>query len=394
MSALGSPIGVGAGLAASERLQARVRAWATAALDEGPARDATAPPPEGFEPLALDIARFQAEHNPAFARLCRYHSSALDSLEQVPPVPADAFRLGRVAAHPPALDVATFLTSGTTGGAGRHVFRTLDTYAELCVRWGRRALLGGRREPSTVLALAPPFEPERRSSLGYMMQRFMQELDGRPLAAAAFDVREPGRWLLAGARVDVDGLRRGARVAAQRGEPVLLLATAFALVWLLDALAGSTLPLPQGSVVMITGGFKGRARSVDGVELGLGLCRALGVEPRHLVGEYGMTELSSQLYDAGFDADGRRPSVFVEPPWLRVTPLEPITLDPVAPGEVGLACFTDLANVDSALRVLTQDLVRREAGGIVLLGRKSGARLRGCSLAIEALAPGAFGAAS
>jgi hypothetical protein len=222
-----------------------------------------------------------------------------------------------------------------------------------------------------------------------MLQRFMQELDGRSLAGGPFDAREAGRWLIEAGRVDVEALRRGVRAAEGRGEPVLLLATAFALVWLLDALGGSTLPLPAQSVVMLTGGFKGRARSVDGHELGLALCRALAVQPRNLIGEYGMTELSSQLYDGGFDAEGRRPSVFVEPPWLRVTPLDPVSLEPVGPGQVGLACFTDLANVDSALRVLTQDLVRREADGIVLLGRQPGARLRGCSLAIEALAPAA-----
>ncbi|HTV26111.1 MAG TPA: acyl-protein synthetase [Polyangiaceae bacterium] len=365
----------------SERLHERVRAFARAAL-------AGTPPSQGFDALALDIARFQARRAPGFARLCAHHGRALERLEHVPAVPADVFRIARVAVHPPALDVATFRTSGTTGGSGRHFFRALDTYAELAVSWGRRALLGERAPARcTVLALAPPFEPERRSSLGYMLWRFMAELDGRSLAGGPFEPREPGRWLIADGQVDLDGLRRAVRSADARGEPVLLLATAFALVWLLDALAGSELPLPAGSVLMLTGGFKGRARSIDGHELGLALCRTLALPPRQLIGEYGMTELSSQLYDRGFDADGKQPSVFVEPPWLRVTPVDPISLQPVPPGEVGLACFTDLANVDSALRVLTQDMVRREAGGVVLIGRQSGARLRGCSLAIEALEP-------
>jgi hypothetical protein len=373
----------------SERLHQRVRDFARAAL--AGASPGGAQHHADFEALALDIARFQATHAPRFARLCDYHGRPLDRLEHVPAVPADAFRLTRVAAHAPELDVATFQTSGTTGGSGHHCFRTLDTYAELCVSWGRRALLGHLQTPRcSVLALAPSFEPERRSSLGYMLQRFMQEIDGRSLAGGRFDAREAGRWLIEAGRVDVEALRQGVRAAEARGEPVLLLATAFALVWLLDALGGSALPLPAESVVMLTGGFKGRARSVDGHELGLALCRALAVQPRHLIGEYGMTELSSQLYDGGFDADGRRPSVFVEPPWLRVTPLDPVSLEPVEPGQVGLACFTDLANVDSALRVLTQDRVRREADGIVLLGRQPGARLRGCSLAIEALAPAAL----
>jgi hypothetical protein len=369
----------------SEALHARVREFARGTQNG----EATEP----FEALALDIARFQALHDPAFARLCRHRGARLERLEDVPAVPADAFRLGRVAAHPRASDVVRFLTSGTTGGSGCHAFRSLDTYAELSVRWGRAALLGRAPGPCVVLALAPPFEPERRSSLGYMMQLFMREFDGRSLeapalesASHAFDPLEPGRWLLQSGSVNVPGLRRGAERAMQRGEPVLLLATSFALVWLLDVLGGAELPLPAGSVVMLTGGFKGRARSVDGAELGLALCRALHVLPAQLIGEYGMTELSSQLYDRGFHPESDAPSVFVEPPWLRVTPVDPCSLAPVAEGEVGLARFTDLANVDSALNVVTQDRVRRVPGGIVLLGRQSGARLRGCSLAVEVLA--------
>jgi hypothetical protein len=244
-----------------------------------------------------------------------------------------------------------------------------------------------------VLALAPRFEPERRSSLGYMMQEFMRAFDGRALSGESrFSPDEAGRWLLAEGRVDVAGLRAGVEIAARRGEPLLLLATSFALVWLLDTLGGERLPLPPGSVVMLTGGFKGRARSLDATELGAALCRTFESEPSRLIGEYGMTELSSQLYDAGLIAGGEAQSVFVEPPWLRVTPVDPVSLEPVREGEIGLACFTDLGNVDSALRVLTQDRVRRVAGGIELYGRQPGARLRGCSLAVELLAfPGGGG---
>jgi hypothetical protein len=378
-------------LATSEALHQRVRSFARSALAAVSGVAAQTPgggaSPESFELLALDIARFQAEHNPALARLWRHHGAHLGALVDVPAVPADAFRLGRVATFPAALDAAAFQTSGTTGGAGRHVFRTLDTYRELSVSWGTRSLLGAESPGRhTVLALAPAFEPERRSSLGYMMQALMTTLDGRALAGSGgFEPLEPGRWLISEGAVDVESLRRGAALAAGRGEPVLLLATSFALVWLLDRLGGAELPLPEGSSVMFTGGFKGRARSVEHGELGAAICRAFCIRPARLIGEYGMTELSSQLYDTGFDPGGA-PSLFFEPPWLRVTPVDPISLAPVPEGEIGLAEFTDLANVDSALKVLTQDRVRREGRGLVLLGRQAGARLRGCSLAVELLA--------
>jgi hypothetical protein len=366
-------------------LHARVRRFGLAALGAGPASS------DDFERLALEIAAHQRERSAVHRRLFEQSGSAPQTWNDIPPVPADAFRLGRIATHPMSEDVALFQTSGTTGGSGRHAFRTLDTYRELAVAWGEQRLLGhaaGRPRPgsATVLALAAPFEPECRSSLGYMMQEFMRAFDGRALAGqGAFDPREPGRWLLGPGQISLAGLERGAQLAARRREPLLLLATSFALSWLLDALHGQRLGLPPGSVVMHTGGFKGHARTLDDRTLALELCRALSLPADALIGEYGMTELGSQLYDSGFEQDAAAASVFVEPPWLRVAPVDPVTLHPVANGEVGLARFTDLCNIDSALVVLTQDLVRRVSGGIVLCGRRPGSRLRGCSLAAESL---------
>lgn len=375
--------------ALSDELHERVRRFAKGAV--------CGRPPESFEELAVAIARYQLAHNPAVASLARHHGESVAFAAVA--VPADAFRRGRIAAHPESADAARFHTSGTTGGSGVHAFRTLETYRSLALLWGRRALLS-HLPPNTrvtVLALAPPFEPARRSSLGFMMQEFMRDFDGRRLAVAAranapadtaapaFDALEPGRWLLHGGRIDVGALRGAVSLAERRAEPVLLLATSFALVWLLEELAGARVPLSPGSVVMQTGGFKTHARTLDEAELAARVIETFQIEPQRLIGEYGMTELSSQLYATGRRSCSAAAGVFAAPPWLRVTPVSPIDLSPVPSGEIGIARFTDLGNVDSALCVLTQDRVRAVAGGIELLGRRPGARLRGCSLAIDEL---------
>jgi hypothetical protein len=100
-----------------------------------------------------------------------------------------------------------------------------------------------------------------------------------------------------------------------------------------------------------------------------------------------MTELSSQLYEGSLPGAALSGPAWtlLEPPWLRVTPVDPVSLEPVADGELGLARFVDLANIDSAVAVLTRDLVRRQGPGIQLVGRAPGALPRGCSLAVEAL---------
>ena len=336
--------------------------------------------PRGFEPLALAVAEFQARFSKGFARLVRSRGAALDDVARIPAVPTDAFKLTRVAVHPPELDVASFHTSGTTAEArGTHHFRTLETYHAQSLAFGRRALASDREGPRTVACLAPALGAPPTSSLGMMMHYFADAWDPHTPAAE--------RWLVDDGDVNVARLERAALAASSRGEPLVLLATAFALVALLDRINGHSFSAPPESVVMVTGGFKGRTREVAPDRLRADLARTFGISERRLIGEYGMTELSSQLYEGTLPngALAGPPGVFLEPATLRVIPVDPVTLEPVPDGEVGLAKIIDVCNVDSAVAIQTQDRVRRVAGGIELLGRAPGAPPRGCSLALESL---------
>jgi hypothetical protein len=189
--------------------------------------------------------------------------------------------------------------------------------------------------------------------------------------------------------VNIAALEAAAQRAVDAGDALLILATSFALVALLDTLAGRTLAVPEHTVLMQTGGFKGKSREIAPNELRQALANTFGISEVCVVSEYGMTELTSQLYEAtlpGSVLHAERhgaPGVYFEPPWLRVVPVDPVTLEPVAIGDVGIARIIDLGNVDSAIAIQTQDRVRRTGGGIELLGRAPGATPRGCSLAIE-----------
>jgi hypothetical protein len=359
----------------SDALHARVRAFA-----RGESGDE-------FATLALEIARFQAETSPGFARLVASRGGRLERLQDVPGVPAETFRLTRVAVHPPELDAARFVTSGTTGDErGTHPFRTTATYEALALAFGTRALVGFKPGPRVVVSLAPSPGEAPTSSLGFMLALFQREWDGRSLADGTFAREEAARWLFGPDGLDLAGLEHAARVALRRGEPLVVLATAFALVALLDAAQGRVLEAPAATAVMVTGGFKGRSREVSKPELRRDVARLFGAPETHVVAEYGMTELSSQLYEGtlpGAALEGP-PDVLLEPPWLRVEAVDPVTLEPVPDGELGIARIIDLGNVDSALVVQTEDLVRRRDGGIELFGRRPGATARGCSLAVEA----------
>lgn len=252
--------------------------------------------------------------------------------------------------------------------------RRVDTYDAAALAFGRAMLASGlpARFPVIVLAPSPAEAPD--SSLTHMCQTFARALGTAEPAERVFLLRE--------GRLDVAAVRERV-LALPRHVPALVLATSFALVHLLDAAgSGKGLALPAGSRVMQTGGYKGRSREVPADELRVAVARLFGVEERSIVSEYGMTELSSQLWEAPLLPGGRR-GVYAEPPWARVVPVDPETLAPVGQGAVGLARIEDLANVDSAVAVLAQDRVRRVEGGVELLGRAPGSPARGCSIAID-----------
>jgi hypothetical protein len=363
----------------SETLHARVRAFAAE----------VAPPGETFEGLALELARFQARYSAGFARLVDAAQSSLDTVASIPAVPTAAFRMTRVAVHPPERDQVRFRTSGTTGAPGIHPMRTTATYRELALRWGRAALASTWSGRWVVVALAPPPTRPPTSSLGFMLAAFMQSFEGRPLvdepASCTADLSE--RWLVSARGIDLTRLERSVELARERQEPLMVLATSFALVLLLDALGDRQLVFPKRTVVMQTGGYKGKSRELEPAVLRARTARAFGILPAQVVGEYGMTELTSQLYEGVLPGSLLRGDhgVYLPPRWLEVEPVDPVTLEPVPDGQVGVARFIDLGNVDSAVSIVTQDLVRRQSGGIELLGRRPGAESRGCSLALEAL---------
>lgn len=354
-------------------------------------------PEEEFNRLALRVFSFQYRANPpyrAFADRRGRSPDRVDRWQEIPALPTRAFKAAPLVAGPPGDVEAVFRTSGTTLGRqkrGEHHVRSLDLYrASLTPNF--RAHLLPEGEPLPVLALLPSPQHAPDSSLSFMVGE-----------AAGWWKGEGGGFF-----VDPDrGIReedflKALREAERHGSPVLLAGTAFALARWLDVAKEETwqVTLPEGSRIMETGGYKGRARALSREDLYRGLQDAFGVPPGRVVNEYGMTELLSQFYEtvlaeaapleddgasgsSGAVDPGARPRFHRGPPWVRTLALHPMTLQPVPTGEVGILSHLDLANLGSVVRILTEDLGILVPGGFVLVGRNAGAEPRGCSLAME-----------
>lgn len=297
---------------------------------------------ESFDDLALAIHHHQ-HANDAVARALT-PQPAITS-EAIPAVPVALFRDLPVGTVDPDQAHVWFQTSGTTSGrSGVHRMWDTQTYDAGCLAWARRFLPDTRRTFALITA-------EPHSSLGHMVRGFSAS-------------HGPTTFV-------TDHETIVTHLTEHPNEPVFLCTTAFALDhWL----SQNPPPLPPGSAILTTGGFKGRKHERDAEAL---IDAASRVAP--VILEYGMTELSSQLW-------ARPGEPYAPPPWLRVHGIDPLTGSRVAAGQLGQLCFTDLCNVDSAVRIETLDQgVVHADGRLTLHGRLPDAPLRGCSLTAEDL---------
>jgi len=338
---------------------------------------------DAFQALALDVFDFQMRYNAPYARYCAGRgawTSPPQSWDEIPPVPAQAFKDAVLATFDPAHAALLFETSGTTAGRpGRHYFDTPALYdAALLAGFDRFMLPDGK--PLRYLNLVPNPAERPHSSLGYMMERVSARRgDGQT------------GWYVRGDELAIREFFGDVQRAAKDGTPVCIATTAFALAGALDALEERALSfaLAPGSRIMETGGFKGRTRIVERAALYERACRAFGISPASIVAEYGMTELTSQYYDgvlargSGAEVEARKKSA---PPWLRARVVGPDGAT-LPDGTVGALVHVDLANRGSCVAVATEDLGVRFGDAIVLIGRETGAALRGCSLDAETLHP-------
>lgn len=311
--------------------------------------------PGEFEELALDVFRFQYNNVKIYREFVDYlgiSASSITNLEEIPFLPISFFKEKEVLANGFSPQ-KTFTSSATTGTrVSRHFVPDIQMY-ETSFRLSFEQFYGSISD-YRIFALLPGYLERSGSSLVYMAKD-MIEKSGHP--DSGFFLHDINRL--------TDLLKKHTH------QKTLLLGVSFAL-W---DLAELDLQLGENTIVMETGGMKGRRREVIREELHQILTSGLGVEKIH--SEYGMTELLSQAYSSG---DG----LFRCPPWMDILirdPEDPLSLLPQGRG--GGINVIDLANIYSCAFIATQDLGRKHDSNLFeVLGRFDYSDVRGCNLMV------------
>ena len=312
--------------------------------------------PGSFSSAALRIFRLQAANNPvygSFISALGIDPAEIHDIREIPFLPVEFFKSHRVITGNLPSELA-FESSRTTGAEpGRHYVHDPELYRQSYLTSFRHFY--GDPAGYVIAALLPSYTERPGSSLVTMMEGLIREsgcgdsgfYEGRTEELAA---------MLESVRTD--------------GRKKFLMGVSFALLDMANDLS----PDLSGTIVMETGGMKGRRKEITWDELHGILTAKLNVPAIH--SEYGMTELLSQAYSEG-------KGIFRCPPWMKILirdPYDPLDVSDEA-GSAGGVNIIDLANYYSCSFIAAGDYGRlHEEGAFEISGRIDNTDIRGCNL--------------
>jgi hypothetical protein len=328
-----------------------------------------------FDALALRLFAHQVEHNAPYRRFCQERGRlprTVRSWRDIPPVPIQAFKDVTLSCVPTEQCERVFMTSGTTRGdlRGRHHHPALQVYDD-SMRRGFQQFFMCEHARLPMLVLFPTEAMMPNSSLAHY------------LALAKHHFGELGsRYGIDDSGLQLEAVIAWLQQAQALGRPVAVVGASYSWVHLIDALQarGLSFHLPAGSRLLDTGGFKGQSRDIPMQEFYALLSRTLDVPAQRCINMYGMTELSTQWYDAG---NAELPSIKRGPHWIRWRLIDPVSGRDVPAGQEGIVVHCDLANYNAVTTILTEDVGIAAGDGFKLLGRAQGSQAKGCSIAVD-----------
>ena len=317
-----------------------------------------------FRQLSLDIFHFQYGANKvynSYVNALGKKLSAIHEIEKIPFLPISFFKTDEIKTGKFNAEVI-FKSSGTTQTINsRHHIKDVSIYIQSFTRAFEK--LYGQLKGWCILGLLPSYLEKGDSSLVYMVDNFIKQSQHA----------QSGFYLY-----DRDKLKETLLSLERSNQKTLLIGVTYALLDFADRFA---IPL-KNTIIMETGGMKGRREELTRMEVHERLKKAFGNTEIH--SEYGMTELLSQAY-------AKKEGRFQCPPWMRVLVRDdedPLTVrspksavDSKNEMLAGAINIIDLANINSCSFIATDDVGKLYADkSFEVLGRMDQSDLRGCSL--------------
>lgn len=310
-----------------------------------------------FNKFALEIFNYQFKNNKVYRSFCDLlykHPSDVGTITDIPFLPIQFFKQRKVVSSLGDIQ-EVFSSSGTTGSStSKHFVTNINIYKRSYLEGFKHFY--GNIEDYVVLALLPNYLERKGSSLVFMVDDLIKKTNNK---ASGFYLN------------NYDQLASKLNELNKANQKVLLIGVSFALLDLVEKYQFNL----TNTVVMETGGMKGRRKELIRNELHAILKSGFGVREIH--SEYGMTELLSQGYSKGH-------GIFKTPPWMKIMTRE--TEDPLSiqtSGKTGGINVIDLANINSCSFISTQDLGKvHHNSTFEIIGRFDDSDIRGCNLMV------------
>lgn len=315
--------------------------------------------PADFEQLALEVFHFQYNNNAIYQEYVNALSivgSNVRSMEQIPFLPIRFFKTAdiKTTVFEPE---AVFESSGTTQTVNsRHYVKDLNIYRQSFLKaWDK---FYGPVQDWCVIGLLPAYLERQNSSLVVMVNDMIK----------LSNHTQSGFYLY-----EHEKLAQVLQELEKQGQKTLLIGVTFGL---LDFAEKYPMPLKH-TIIMETGGMKGRRREMTREEVHLLLTTAFQTNAIH--SEYGMTELLSQAYSYGN-------GIFTCPPWMKILMRQDDDPLDVRVAGSGIINVIDLANLYSCSFIATDDVgTVMPDGSFEVLGRVDTSDIRGCNLLIAGI---------
>jgi len=312
---------------------------------------------DDFKTCALKVFKHQFENNAVYRSFCDLlyiHPSDVKELKEIPFLPIQFFKSHQILSSKESVQ-EIFTSSGTTGSVtSKHLVTDISWYEKSYLKGFE--YFYGNIEDYTILALLPNYLEREGSSLIYMVDDLIKKSKKSASGFYLNDLRKLS--------IELTHLNKN-------NKKTLLIGVTYAL---LDLIEQQEFQL-KNTIIMETGGMKGRRKELIRDQLHEILCEGLGVTEIH--SEYGMTELLSQGYSKGN-------GIFNCPPWMKIfTRDTEDALTIFENSKTGGLNVIDLANYNSCSFIATQDLGKvNPNGNFEVLGRFDHSDIRGCNLMV------------